>query len=256
MGGVPYKSSFLDKRYGYDNIIVEVPIGACDVDPGREWTVEDHNSTTFRDKLITAVQYVEEQYKIKIQSELQQFSKITDSVDWYKGLSHSAKSLANETIYEKMGCKGSKLSYYTPRSSRFDRSVIGVSSLLHGKTIFMIRDCSNKVMLRAKKLMEEQDKDFCFLLNNDNHITTDPLFEGLVFRATDVIFPKDKKNREKVEYERQKGHRVFVIRKGQSGFSIEQVSKKDIESCQSWLLRGPVTKYSHATYPVVVVGVG
>lgn len=51
MGHQPYRSKFLETLTDYPAICVEIPIGDCNINPGREWTIEGHDDGGFQDRL-------------------------------------------------------------------------------------------------------------------------------------------------------------------------------------------------------------
>lgn len=233
MGGVPYKSSWLDRRYE-DSVIVTIPIGSCDIDPGREWTVENHTTTEFNNKLKNAVKEVTNQYFEKVKKETDALKTLSDCRDWYKGLSGRAKDMANDVLYKRFKLDKDVMFCYTQHASKGDRIPPRISNILEGTVIFMVKDKQDKIVLRAKQLLREHNAIQCFSLAADSNMVNEPFLEGVVFKASNVLFQKDKAVRTG-SVERLKGHKVFVL--SQTGIVSEQFSKKDIEEMRGWLVR-------------------
>lgn len=235
MGGVPYNSRLLNNRSG-DSVVVEIPIGACDVDPGREWTVETHAAKEFTDKLNAAVSFAHAEYQKKVKAEIEVYTKIIDCQDWYRNLSASAKAVANQIIYDKFGFGKSKMMRYYPTCSRGEMETPRINSLLSGETLFLVKDKANYPMQRAKKLMQDQGKSLCFVVSPQSDVVGHPMLEGFIFKASHIELPRDPKPKEKRERTvREKGHRVFVL--NGSGTSEERLTKDEISSVQSWVIR-------------------
>lgn len=56
MGHQPYRSKYLESLNQYPAICVEIPIGDCNINPGREWTIEGQDDGGFKERLEVFVQ--------------------------------------------------------------------------------------------------------------------------------------------------------------------------------------------------------
>lgn len=56
MGHQPYRSKYLESLDKFPAICVEIPIGDCNINPGREWTIEGQDDGGFGERLTDFVQ--------------------------------------------------------------------------------------------------------------------------------------------------------------------------------------------------------
>ncbi|AKJ73516.1 hypothetical protein SP40_75 [Salmonella phage 40] len=84
MGQQPYLSDFLSSNKAWPMMMVSIPIGDCDVNPGREWTIEGKNDRGFRDRLEAFVTNAIEKRGEEIVQELKQLPTLKEVLEYMK----------------------------------------------------------------------------------------------------------------------------------------------------------------------------
>ncbi len=220
MGQQPYLSNFLSTNKEWPMMMVSIPIGDCDVNPGREWTIEGKNDRGFRDRLERFVTQAIEKRGEQVVKELQQFTTLKEVLDYMNRVGgYFSNRFGSGFIADKFkehfgtfriedcitfGGKGSK---------RLKEQNYGYSELMNGYPL--VYDDDHRCIRSKCQWLSEKRNMRVFVTERYEalDILKDPFFEGMVFKLSELEKrPVEKGDRKYGGYSLyEPGHAVWII---------------------------------------------
>lgn len=220
MGQQPYLSNFLSTNKEWPMMMVSIPIGDCDVNPGREWTIEGKNDRGFRDRLEQFVNQAIEKRGEEVVKELQCLPTLKEVLGYMKRVggyfsNRFGSGFIADKFKEHFGTFKVEncISFGGKGSKRLKDQNYGYSELMNGYPL--VYDDDHKcIRSKCQWLSEKRDmRVFVTELPEALDILEDPFFDGMVFKLSDLekrpVQKSDKKYGGYGLYE--PGHAVWII---------------------------------------------
>ena len=220
MGQQPYLSNFLSSNKDWPMMMVSIPIGDCDVNPGREWTIEGKNDRGFRDRLEKFVtdaiekrgnEVVEELNKLQTLKEVKEYMK---RVGGYFANRYGSGFIADK-FKEHFGTFSidNCITYAEKGTRRETKKNYSYSDLMNGYPLVYNNDGKN-IRSKCNWLSEQRFKRvYVTECPEALQILDDPFFEGMVFRLSELEKrPVEKSEKKYGGYSLyEPGHAVWII---------------------------------------------
>lgn len=241
MGQQPYLSDYLSTRKELPMMTVSIPIGDCNVDPGREWTVEGKNDGGFRDKLesfVTKAIRLRGEEITKELSDLPTLKAVLEHMKYvggYFATKYGAAFIANKF---KNYTDGSYIDYcetYGGEGSRRGKDErYSYAELMNGHPL-VYNDDHKYVRSKCNWLAEKFGKR-SFITDADYALSlySDKFFEGMIFKLSELekrpVQKADKKYGGYGYYE--PGHKVWIINQDGS-VDVTRISRAQFEDIEA-----------------------
>lgn len=220
MGQQPYLSNFLSTNKDWPMMMVSIPIGDCDVNPGREWTIEGKNDRGFRDRLEKFVtdaiekrgnEVVEELNKLQTLKEVKEYMK---RVGGYFANRYGSGFIADK-FKEHFGTFSIDecITYAEKGTRRETGKNYSYSDLMNGYPL-VYNDDGKNIRSKCNWLSEQRFKRvYVTECLEAVQILDDPFFEGMVFKLSDLEKrPVEKSEKKYGGYSLyEPGHAVWII---------------------------------------------
>lgn len=240
MGQQPYLSEYLSSNKHWPMMMVSIPIGACDVNPGREWTIEGKNDKGFREKLDKFVTQSIEKRGQEVVKELKKLKTLKEVLEYMKRVGgyfanrYGAGFIADK-FKEHLGSFDIPdcVTYAEKGTRRITDRTYSYTDLMNGVPLVYNDD---KKCIRSKcNWLSEKTYQRVYVTDQIEalDILQDPFFVGMVFKLSELekrpVSKSDKKYGGYGLYE--PGHKVWII--NQDG-SIEgkRISRADFDDIQ------------------------
>lgn len=220
MGQQPYKSKFLSNNSEWPLMMVSIPIGDCDVNPGREWTIEGKNDRGFEERLKTFVQTALDRRGEEIYHELRKLSNLADVLAYMKRVGgwfatkYGAKYIA-ELFAEHTNSLNIKecVTYNGHGEKRRMDKTYSYTDMMNGFHL-VYNDINKLVRSRCNQLFDLTGKAV-YLTDNRGvaQMCDNPFFAGMIHKLSDLEKRPASKSEKKYGgyglYE--PGHPVWII---------------------------------------------
>lgn len=220
MGQQPYLSNFLSTNKDWPMMMVSIPIGDCDVNPGREWTIEGKNDRGFRDRLEKFVtdaiekrgnEVVEELKKLPTLKEVQEYMK---RVGGYFANRYGSGFIADK-FKEHFGTFSidNCITYAEKGTRRETKKQYSYSDLMNGYPL-VYNDDGKNIRSKCNWLSEQRFKRvYVTECSEALQILDDTFFEGMVFKLSELEKrPVEKSEKKYGGYSLyEPGHAVWII---------------------------------------------
>lgn len=237
MGQQPYKSKFLSNNPEWPLMMVSIPIGDCDVNPGREWTIEGKNDRGFEERLKTFVQTALDRRGEEIYHELRKLSKLADVLAYMKRVGgwfatkYGAKYIA-ELFAEHTNSLNIKecVTYNGHGEKRRMDKTYSYTDMMNGFHL-VYNDINKLVRSRCNQLVDVTGKAV-YLTDNLGvaQMCDNPFFVGMIHKLSDLEKRPASKSEKKYGgyglYE--PGHPVWIIEQDGS-IRKTRISRADFE---------------------------
>lgn len=239
MGQQPYRSKALDRDYNWPLMTVTVPIGACDVNPGREWTVEGRGDNGFGEKLSA---FVDKAIKVRKQEVFHQLSKAKTFAEYQEKLAQIGGYFANicggpflhkrfKKAIEADGITDCEIYGGTGRK-RYTGTY--TSSDINNRMPIIINDDDRHVRAKCNYLAEKLGKSVHIVGGWEvRKLAADPFFEGFVQRLSEL----EKRPRESSGGYSQRdyvpGHRVAKYDHKTGSLTFPRISKAEFADIEN-----------------------
>lgn len=244
MGQQPYLSNFLSSNKSWPMMMVSIPIGDCDVNPGREWTIEGKNDRGFRDRLEKFVtdaiekrgsEVVEELKKLPTLKEVQEYMK---RVGGYFANRYGSGFIADK-FKDHLGAFKIEncVSYGEKGTRRETKREYSYSDLMNGSPL-VYNDDDKCIRTKCNWLSEKRFKRvYVTECPEALDILNDPFFVGMVFKLSELEKrPVVKGERKYGGYSLyEPGHRVWIIDQDGS-IKSDRISRADFDDIDAAMI--------------------
>lgn len=237
MGQQPYKSKFLSNNPEWPLMMVSIPIGDCDVNPGREWTIEGKNDRGFEERLKTFVQMALDRRGEEIYHELRKLQKLADVLEYMKRVGgwfatkYGSKYIA-ELFAEHTNSLNIKecVTYNGHGEKRRVDKTYSYTDMMNGFHL-VYNDDNKLVRSKCNQLFDVSGKAV-YLTDNRGvaQMCGNPFFAGMIHRLSDLEKrPASKSDKKYGGYSLyEPGHPVWIIE--QSGaIRKTRISRADFD---------------------------
>lgn len=220
MGQQPYLSNYLSSNKTWPMMMVSIPIGDCDVNPGREWTIEGKNDRGFRDRLEKFVNEAIEKRGQEVVEELKQLPTLKEVLEYMKRVggyfsTRYGSGFIADKFKEHFGSFNIEdcVSYGEKGTRRETKKIYGYSDLMNGCPLVYNDD--NKLMRSKCNWLSEKCFKRVYVTDRIDalDILKDPFFVGMVHKLSELekrpVVKSDKKYGGYSLYE--PGHAVWII---------------------------------------------
>lgn len=245
MGQQPYLSEVLEK---YPACAVFVPIGTCNVSPGREHTEEGEDDGGFSEKLMAFMEKVSAEMGAEVVKALEATSNIREAFDYFNTIQGSyfvtryGYGWLRDKIYNITGTNDAlcHLSYKKNRfgrskSARDDDTVLTPLELLK-LPVVLYADKKSALKKRAEYLYEQHNMERCFIVAKDDPgalLAEDDYFKPVFVYATSFNAPKAPA----AARSRTGNIRVCIIPRDGVGYD-QWVNKSDLSEVEHYVIKG------------------
>lgn len=249
MGHQPYRSEYLESLVDYPRMVIEIPIGDCDINPGREWTIEGDDDGGFLEQLKA---FVDEGVSKRGEEIEVLLNKATSAVEARRIIKESGSFFSRLVGWKFMTTKWKAImqGHTTPVISELPVFVggtrIGANSLkrdMYGPSEFsagrklVLNDANGKFnRIKCNYLANETGRNVYYVEDLDlskelAEYVDDPFYSDVLFLLSEL--PKPPKDQCRVSSAYQPGY--YVKKLDEHGwFCRERISKqdfKDIKYC-------------------------
>lgn len=250
MGQQPYKSTFLSSNSSWPLMMVSIPIGDCDVDPGREWTIEGNGDRGFGDRLKAFVEEALDKRGNEVVEELRKFSTLHEVQEYMKRVGgYFANRYGSAYIVDrfKEHAFSNKIedcvTYGGTGQKRKTGESYDYSMILNGYPLVIDDDSGKNIRSRCNYLAEKRGRRVYVARASDaGTFLDDPFFAGLVYPLSEL----EKRPVEKRTYGGygyyEPGHKVWMINQD-GAVSSERISRADFRNIKvAMIYRGGASK--------------
>lgn len=220
MGQQPYLSNFLSSHKDWPMMMVSIPIGDCDVNPGREWTIEGKNDRGFRDRLEKFVTDAIEKRGNEVVEELKKLPTLKEVLEYMKRVGgYFANRYGSGFIADKFNDHFGTFSiddcitYAEKGTRRETKKKYSYSDLMNGYPL-VYNDDGKNIRSKCNWLSEQRFKRVYVTERPEAlQILDDPFFEGMVFKLSELEKrPVEKSEKKYGGYSLyEPGHAVWII---------------------------------------------
>lgn len=220
MGQQPYKSKFLSNNPEWPLMMVSIPIGDCDVNPGREWTIEGKNDRGFEERLKAFVQTALDRRGEEIYHELRKLPKLADVLEYMKRVGgwfatkYGAKYIAElfRDYVDTVSVKGC-VTYNGHGEKRRTDKDYSYADMMNGYHL-VYNDDNKLVRSKCNQLFDVTGKAV-YLTDNLGvaQMCDNPFFAGMIHKLSDLEKrPASKSDKKYGGYSLyEPGHPVWII---------------------------------------------
>ena len=244
MGQQPYLSETLRE---YPACAVFVPIGTCDVSPGREHTEEGEEDGGFSEKLKAFMEKVVKEMGLEITEALDKTSNITEAYEYFKNtpgsyfVSRFGYRWLRDKVYAVVGsdlalCNLSyeEARYGRSKSTRDERTLLTPLEIIKTPVV-LYADKKSALKRKAEFLYQQHGMTRCFIVTPDDPgamLANDDYFKPLFVYATSFNAPKQPTNNRG----RTGNIRVCIVPRDGVGYS-QWVNKSDMKEVEHYLIK-------------------
>lgn len=237
MGQQPYKSEFLTSNNTWPLMMVSIPIGDCDVNPGREWTIEGKNDKGFSERLKAFVTRALDIRGEEIVKELKDLKTLKEVLEHMKAIGgyfsyRYGSAYISERFEEHFGAFriGNCVTYGEKGTKRLTEKEYSYTDMTNGYPLVFNDD--NKFIRSKCQYLSEQRNKRVYVTDRSKafHALQDPFFDGMIFKLSELEKPPAKKRESYGGYGYyEPGHKVWVI--NQDGTIVgKRISRADFNS--------------------------
>lgn len=244
MGQQPYLSNYLSSNKNWPMMMVSIPIGDCDVNPGREWTIEGKNDRGFRDRLEKFVTEAIEKRGQEVVEELKQLPTLKEVLEYMKRVggyfsTRYGSGFIADKFHEHFGTFSiDKCITYAEKGTRREtEKTYGYADLMNGSPL-VYNDDGKCIRSKCNWLSENCFKRVYVTERIEAlEILKDPFFVGMVHKLSDLekrpVVKGEKKYGGYGLYE--PGHKVWVIDQDGS-IKSDRISRADFDDIEAAMI--------------------